>query len=157
MKISKFTASRPLRWICPWLTLLMLLPASSCTQSPQEKLLGRWYASNMSLRFREDGSVVYNSPVGLAMGRYFFDPTPKPISSRGQYQNLLLDVVRHNEHVQIPFELEMLSQSRIRLVEIQPVAENREGTLGRNRKFVILVRADEAHDALVGATTVSAP
>lgn len=136
---------KPFRQTVPFLLMLVLLvSSSSCMQGPREKLVGRWYTSDTSIRFRSDGTVVYNSPRGLAVGRYFFDETPRDITSTAPHPNLILELVRKDQQLRLDFEVEILSQDRIRLTEIRP-ATARQGSLVAS--FKVLKRATEAEGA----------
>jgi len=120
------------------LVLLLLVCSSSCMQGPREKLLGRWYTSDTSIRFRDDGTVVFNTPQGLAIGRYHFDETPKDATSKALQPNLILELVRSNRQLRLDFELEILSRDRIRMTEVLPPSTTRRSAISR---FKVLKRA----------------
>ena len=54
----------------------LMWSATGCSTTPQDKLHGRWYNSKMSIRFRTDGTVIFNSMDGLATGRYTIKIVP---------------------------------------------------------------------------------
>lgn len=144
------TNRHPIRCL---LMLAVLISFSSCMQGPREKLMGRWYTSDTSIRFRPDGTVVYSTPRGLARGRYFFDETPKDLTSTSPHPNLILELVRGNQQFRLDFEVELLSQDRIRLSEIRPTV-----VLGRSvpSQFKILKRAN-TEDEKPSPTLAAAP
>lgn len=127
------------------LLVLMSVASPGCMQSPGQKLIGRWYNSGMSVRFRENGTVLYNSPSGRAEGVYYFNERGRNLSSNQPSPNLTLDVVRNGERIRMDFELEIISRDRVRLTEVNP---NRRQTTRRPENapppFTILKRADES-------------
>jgi len=131
------------------LTAVVVLAMSSCMQTPEEKLLGRWYNDSLSIRFRKDGSVLYNSPSGRAIGRYYFDPRAKNPAKTDPVPNLVLDVVRKERHLRLSFEVEQISEDRVRLTYFPSLEEARSGT---RLPSSILLRADESKTT-VAATT----
>jgi hypothetical protein len=97
---------------CCWL--------SSCSATPTEHLQDRWYNEALSLRFRPDGSLIYNSTdTGLTTGRYHFSGEMPPDACDEPVANLTLDLVRGNRVVRSQFEVQFLGTERIR---IRPVA-----------------------------------
>ncbi len=97
---------------------------SSCLTTPQEKLHGRWFNSDMSIRFRTDGTVIFNSTQGLATGRYFFNGEVRPESSEQPLPNLTMDLERNGEVLRVNYELQFLGSERLR---IQPVESLERG------------------------------
>ncbi|MCA8997312.1 MAG: hypothetical protein KDA80_10000 [Planctomycetaceae bacterium] len=102
----------------PLLLSLALLSLSACQQTPEQKLLGRWYNGGMSIRFREDRGVVFNTPVGLGVGRYEFDPSVPPPTADTVTPNTRLDLVRNNQRIQLEFYVEFPSQDRMKIVDL---------------------------------------
>ncbi len=87
---------------------------SSCSLTPQEQIHGRWYNADMSVRFRPDGAVLFNSRAGRAMGRYVYE-TSAPAAADQTTTNLVLDVVRNGEPLRLEFDARLLSRDRLRL------------------------------------------
>jgi hypothetical protein len=113
---------------------------SSCSLTPQAQLHGRWYNGDMSVRFREDGSVLFNSRAGRAVGRYLYE-TPAPASADQATTNLVLDLVRNGQPLRLEFDAQLLSRDRLRL------QASRRRSAGRARDgipaTVVLRRATE--------------
>lgn len=114
MSISK-SVSRILRSITFATLLTLPLIHSGCAKSADELLIGRWYSGDMTIRFREDSAVIWNSPNGLALGRYEFTGKRKHIRSDELQPNLFLDVVRNDERRQFRFEITFIADDRIQL------------------------------------------
>jgi len=113
---------------------LLLLSMTSCNWEPRQKLIGRWYSSDVSIRFREDGSVYFNSPAGLGVGRFHFDETVRSASTQDHTPNLVLDLIRKQNRIQLRFNVQIMSPERIRLTEILPPAPGQstaEPVIGR--------------------------
>jgi hypothetical protein len=132
------------------LVLGLLLTASpGCMQSPRDKLIGRWYNSRMSIRFREDGSVLFNSAAGRADGVYYFDERRRSVNANSPSPNLTLDVIRNNQRIVLQYEIEIMSHDRLRLSLI-----NTEGSRNRPRmdnaplSFTILKRAKPEEESV---------
>jgi hypothetical protein len=92
--------------------------ASGCELDPEQKLIGRWYNSDMSIRFRPDGGVIFNTPAGRAVGRYYYDGSFRPVSSGHVRENLVLDVVRNGERLRLGFEVEVIAANRLRIYDL---------------------------------------
>jgi len=133
------TVVRPswLLWCAVCLTLL-----SGCQLTREQQLIGRWYNSEMSIRFRPDGGVIYNSPAGKAIGVYYFTGTARPIATTHTQENLVLDVVRNGQRLRMGFEAELISADRLRLYDLttRPRISNEAGTV---ENTVVLKRASE--------------
>lgn len=91
---------------------------AGCELDPEKKLLGRWYNSDMSIRFRPDGGVILNTRAGRAVGRYYYDGTSRPASSGKLHENLVLDVVRNGQRLRLSFEVEVISANRLRIYDL---------------------------------------
>lgn len=115
--------------------VLPCLLLCSCMETPQEKLVGRWFNSSNSIWFTADGSVRWNSPGGMAQGTFTYDGSQRRISANEPVRNLALDLVRRNESLQPDFELEFLGHDRLRLT---PMTESAETI-----RPLILKRAEE--------------
>lgn len=126
------------------ITLLALLSCSllsSCSTTPQSRLHGRWFNEQMSIRFRTDGTVIFNSTAGLATGRYFFDGEVRPEASTRPVTNLTMDLERNGAVFRETYELEFLGVNRLR---IQPVDAMQPGqSSDAIAPLVVLKRADD--------------
>ena len=124
------------------LALLALLGCgtlSSCSTTPVSRLHGRWFNSDVSVRFRTDGTVIYNSREGLATGRYFFDGEVRPASSEQPVPNLTMDLQRNGRVFRVHFEVQFLGDNRLR---IKPAVTEGELSEEDIRPVVILTRAE---------------
>ncbi len=102
------------------------LSQSGCAKSPSELLIGRWYSGEMTIRFREDSAVIWNSPEGLALGRYEFEGNGKRLKDTERVPNLFVDVIRNDERQKFQFEVSFLGQDRIRM-ELIPIGKEISG------------------------------
>ena len=108
------------------LVLGLVVIASGCSATPEQQLLGRWYNDATSIRFRSDGSVIYNSATtGLTSGRYFFDGSLRTESTGMPIPNLTLDLVQDGRIQRRQLEVRFLGDQRLRLQPIQTVARGR--------------------------------
>ena len=119
-----------------------------CSKSPSEKLIGRWYSGEMTIRFREDSGVIWNSPRGLALGRYEFTGKTKNVRNDEKDPNLFIDVVRNDERQQFQFEVSFLGEDRLR-VQLIPFGEE---VSGADRAQGMVLR--RANDNTLGGGTV---
>lgn len=119
----------------------LLLSLSACGLTPEQKLLGRWYNGTMSIRFREDGGVVLNTPTGLGIGRYVFHPGVPTATSGALEPNVTVDLVRNNARTQIDFHVEFLNGDRLRLTNLSAEVPIRNRRAGVPREFAVLKRA----------------
>ncbi len=111
-----------------------------CSKSPSEKLIGRWYSGEMTIRFREDSGVIWNSPRGLALGRYEFSGKTRNIKREEEQPNLFIDVVRNDERQQFQFEISFLGEDRLR---VQLIPFNKEVTGSDAARGMVLRRAND--------------
>ncbi|MBI1348149.1 hypothetical protein GC163_17885 [bacterium] len=137
------------RMILGGLLVCLALASTGCYQSPRQKLMGRWYNGDMSLRFRPDGIVLFNNLDGMASGRYFFTEDRPSGGSAGVRQNLLLDVVRNGKRQHYAFDATFLADDRLRLVEV-PLQAVTERPTDEIRQFALLRKA--AEDTVATAT-----
>ena len=120
------------------LAILCCVWLSSCSASPHEHLQGRWYNEALSLRFRPDGSLIYNSTTtGLITGRYFFNGEMRPEADDQPVANLTLDLIRGNKVVRSQLEVQFLGSERLR---VRPVAEPGTGRLAENDPGVLVLK-----------------
>ncbi len=103
------------------------LMQQGCAKSPSEKLIGRWYSGDMTIRFREDSGVIWNSPRGLALGRYEFSGKTRDIKNDKKDPNLFIDVVRNDTRQQFQFEISFLGTDRLR-IQLIPIGREVTGT-----------------------------
>lgn len=123
---------------------------SSCSATPQEQLQGRWYDETLSLRFRPDGGVVFNSSAtGLTTGRYYFNGELKPASDDRPVANLTLDLVRGDQIVRSRMEAQFIGAERLRIRTLDTVRRGPGGD--RIPDVVVLKRAPGNSDQLASA------
>lgn len=133
------------------LTCLLLAATMSlcgCYQSPQQKLLGRWYNADMSIRFRSDGVVLFNNLDGMAKGRYVFSEEPQVAGKSTMHRNLVLDVVRNGKRELYSFDATFLADDRLRIVEVP--MEGSQPQPDAIRQFALLRKAA---DQIVASAT----
>lgn len=127
--------------------LLMLVGLAGCTTSPQQQLQGRWYNDAVSIRFRPDGTLIYNSSeTGLVTGRYYFDGERKSVASGTPVSNLTLDLILTDRIVRQAHELQFLGNERLRLQPATPPARGRPSD--GIASVVVLRKAKDSGDAL---------
>lgn len=102
--------------------VLGLIFQGGCAKAPSDLLVGRWYSGEMTIRFREDSAVIWNSTRGLAKGRYEFTGKIRRIRTEEAKPNLYLDIIRNDEREQMQMEISFIGQDRLRL-EIIPFGE----------------------------------
>ncbi|MBT5018070.1 hypothetical protein OAF98_00330 [Planctomicrobium sp.] len=95
--------------------LFAFLSQSGCAKSPSDLLIGRWFADEMTIRFREDSAVIWNSRRGLAKGRYEFSGKTRRIRTEKPEPNLFLDIIVNDEREQVRFEATFIGQDRLRI------------------------------------------
>lgn len=134
---------------CRVLVLLgLIVLACGCTATPQEQLQGRWYNDATSIRFRSDGSVIYNSATtGLTSGRYFFDGHLRTEATGTPVPNLTLDLVRDGQIERRQLEVRFLGDQRLRLQSVETVARGRPSD--GIATLMVLRRAADEGDAAV--------
>lgn len=128
--------------------LLAVVSQSGCAKSPSELLIGRWYSGDMTIRFREDSAVIWNSPRGLAKGRFEFSGKVRRVKTDDRVPNLFVDVIRHDEREKLRFEVSFLGKDRLRL-DLIPVSAQSSATL--LSQGIVLKRANDT--TLGGAPT----
>lgn len=121
--------------------MLTVLTLCGCYQSPRQKLMGRWYNADMSLRFRPDGIVLFNNLDGMARGRYFFTEERQASEPSPGQRNLVVDVVRNGKRQQYSFDATFLSDDRLRLIEVPLTTADRP--TDAIRQFALLRKAVE--------------
>lgn len=91
------------------------LVQSGCAKSPSDLLIGRWFSDEMTIRFREDNSVIWNSRRGLAKGRYEFSGKTRGIQNEELKPNLFMDIIVNDEREQMRFEVTFIGQDRLKV------------------------------------------
>lgn len=141
------TRTHRLTLLCAVLGMACL---SSCSATPQEQLEGRWYDETLSLRFRPDGGVVFNSrATGLTTGRYYFNGELQPASDDRPVPNLTLDLVRGDRIVRSRMEVQFIGGERLRVRSLDTQRPGPGG--GRIPDVVVLKRATGNSDQLAAA------
>jgi hypothetical protein len=95
---------------------LLIMTVTGCSQTPQEALLGRWYNGDMSLRFRPNGTVVWNTQQGMAQGTYTFLGDVPRWASDNTTIRVRLDVTRNGQAIQPTLDLQFVGSDRMRLI-----------------------------------------
>ena len=114
-----FASSNQLRRVRHWsavLSLLLVVTVSGCSQTPQEAVLGRWYNGDMSLRFRPNGTVVWNTRQGMAQGKYSFVGDVPRWASDSTTVRVRLDLTRNGQAIQPTLDLQFVGADRIRVI-----------------------------------------
>lgn len=123
-----------------WLSCaVLMLSLTGCQQTPQQKLIGRWYNDEMSLRFRADGRVLLFSRSGRAEGRYVFAETQSN-SAQSVSENLVMDVIRDGKARRMVFDADFLGTDRLRLSDLTPKSRR---TFDPAPEFAVLRRSVE--------------
>lgn len=135
LQYSNTFAKNPSRWFTV-LCLLLIATLSGCSKTPQEALIGRWYNGDMSLRFRQNGTVVWNTQQGLAQGRYLFVGKVPRWASESTTVQIRLEVERNGETIQPTLNLQFVGEDRMRVI---PSAQAQ--TQAVNRLQAVLRRA----------------
>lgn len=104
--------------------------------------MGRWYSKDLSIRFRPNGTVLYNSrSTGLVEGQYQYKPTSANFASTKAQKNLTVWLPQPGRTVVLTFELRPLGNDRIQLKQIRErntSQENSNLTVG-----MVLHRAED--------------
>lgn len=129
--------------------LLLLTVVSGCNETPQQAILGRWYNGDMSLRFRPNGTVVWNTRQGMAQGRYSFVGSVPRWASESTTVRVRLEVVRNGEAIQPTLDLQFVGADRMRMI---PGAQAQ--TQATDRLQAVLKRAQTEAE---GTATAAAP
>lgn len=128
------------------IAVALLTSTLGCQMSAEQQLIGRWYNSNLSLRFGRDGSVVYNSAAGLARGRYVFSGDVSHSLARPRQPNLELDVVRNGRRERLAFAASLMSDNRLGLYDLTAKL-NPASSTDTTPQFALLRRAAENQSA----------
>lgn len=101
---------------------LVALTCCSCMETPHEQLLGRWFNSQNSIRFKDDGTLVWNARTRRAYGKYWFTGEPRNPTINQPQPNLTLQLVTADGDAVSQYELEFLGSDKLRLQPVQPNA-----------------------------------
>ena len=127
------TSPRTRRLIAP-LFCLLAVTCCSCMETPQEKLIGRWYNSQNSIRFKDDGTLIWNARTRRAYGRYWYTGESRASSTNQLQPNLTFQLATSNGEIVSQYEMQYLGVDKMR---IQPVNRNLEASGG----VVVLTKA----------------
>lgn len=134
------------------LCALLLLSVCGCSQTPQEAVLGRWYNGDMSLRFRPNGTVVWNTRQGMAQGKYSFVGQVPRWASESTTVRVRLDVVRNGQAIQPTLDLQFVGADRMRVI---PGAQAQ--TRATDRLQAVLKRAQSESETTTALMTPAQP
>lgn len=148
---SRNQLCRSHRWSVA-LSLLLVVTVSGCSQTPQEAVLGRWYNGDMSLRFRPNGTVVWNTRQGMAQGKYSFVGDVPRWASESTTVRVRLDVTRNGQAIQPTLDLQFVGSDRIRVI---PGAQAQ--TRATDRLQAVLKRAQSESETATALVTPAQP
>lgn len=114
------------RLVSPLLCLLAVT-CCSCMETPQEKLIGRWFNSQNSIRFKEDGTLVWNGRARQAYGKYWYTGDSRPSATNQVQANMTVQLVTSDGELVSQYELQFLGVDKLRM---QPVAQNGQAGTG---------------------------
>ncbi len=120
------TPLRPRRVLAP-LFCLLAVTCCSCMETPQERLIGRWFNSQNSIRFKDDGTLVWNARRRQAYGKYWYTGEARPSTTNQAQPNLTIQLVTSDGDNVVQYEMEYLGGDRMRL---QPVNRENETIRG---------------------------
>lgn len=138
------------RWFAI-LCALLIVTVSGCNKTPQEAVLGRWYNGDMSLRFRSNGTVVWNTPQGMAQGRFVFVGQVPRWATENTTVRVRLDVTRNGQAIQPMLDLQFVGTDRMRVI-----SSAQAQTRAANRPQVVLRRA-QTESETAKASAIPAP
>ena len=120
------TPFRHRRLLAP-LICLLAVTCCSCMETPQERLIGRWFNSQNSIRFKDDGTLVWNARRRKAYGRYWYTGESRAISTNQVQPNLTLQLVSAENEILAKYELQFLGDDKMRL---KPVNSDNQASGG---------------------------
>jgi hypothetical protein len=122
----------PLKHSRVGLLLAMICFSSSCEQSEQENLIGRWQASSgPNMIFRENGTAYSINRGARRKGRYYLDTETKP-------HTLIVDMRKTEINAVLYFDYDAFSAKHIQLTPtfVQKTGEKKkESELTRRMLF----------------------
>ncbi|MBI1310789.1 hypothetical protein GC176_05725 [bacterium] len=128
------------RALLPLFSLLVMTTCCSCMQTPQERLVGRWFNSQNSIRFKEDGTLIWNGRRRQGYGRYWYTGESRKSTTNQLQPNLTIQLRTGDTDAVTQYELQYMGDDRLRL---QQIIEGRRIPRG----LVVLAKAD-ADDTL---------
>lgn len=119
---------------------LLCVSVSGCGK--EAGLMGRWYNKDLSIRFRSNGTVLYNSrSTGLVEGQYQYEPTLAQYASTNSQKNLTIWLPQPANTLVLDFELRELGNDRIQL---KPIRETQNSqSLSNTPVGMVLKRAED--------------
>lgn len=133
------------RWLSRPVSLVLCLASlfvSGCGKPPL--VTGRWFNKDVSIRFRENGTAVYNSKAtGLVEGRYQYNPAPLVPTATEPVKNLTVWLPQPGRTLSLSFELKMLGSDRIQL---KPVSDAPKTSRRRDESPLVGVVLKRAAD-----------
>lgn len=123
------------------LASLALLPLAltSCIESKQELLIGRWFNRTNSVRFEQNGALVWNATTGYGVGTYHFDGNVQRAKSDEPAKNLTVSMVRSGRELFGEYEVSYIGNDRLRLTQTNRRSRGR--TTDTAAPIIILKRA----------------
>jgi hypothetical protein len=86
-------------------------------------LTGRWFNKDVSVRFLENGTVLYNSrSTGVVEGQYQYDSRQPLPTGTQPVKNLTLWLPQPGRVLVLDFELRLLGNERLQLKQISKFA-----------------------------------
>lgn len=123
------------------LCAVAMVGLAGCSRTPQEAIVGRWYNSEMSLRFQPNGGVIWNTPQGLAQGRYSFVGHVPRWATDNTSAKVRLELIRNNEPINAELDLQFVGGDRLR---VKPMETTRSRSAARTQ--AVLRRSETATD-----------
>ncbi|MHC4877539.1 MAG: hypothetical protein ACYTGL_13670 [Planctomycetota bacterium] len=111
------TASHSRRLFMP-LFCLLALTCCSCMQTPQEKLIGRWYNRDNSVRFNADGTLVWNARSGRAYGLYWYTGASRVTSTNQIQPNMTMQLRTESGDIVAKYEVQFLGDEKLRIQRV---------------------------------------
>lgn len=134
--------------------LLLISTVSGCSKTPQEAVVGRWYNGDMSLRFRPNGTVVWNTEQGMAQGRYTLVGNVPRWATESATVSVRLDVVRNGQALQPILDLQFVGADRLR---VNPTASPQTQTRRPGRMQTVLRRAASETETAANSSINATP
>ena len=110
---------KQLRLIRPAVVALLVCLSITGCGGKTSTFEGRWYNKDISIRFRTNGSVLYNSRhTGLVQGQYRYDAKPASLAVSQPVKNLTIWLPQPGEVRVMEFEIRTLGGHRVQLKPI---------------------------------------
>ena len=129
--------------------LTVLTAMAGCAKDRPTQLMGRWYSNDVSMRFRKNGTVLYNSRnTGLVEGRYEYDASLTSGAQAKPQQNLTIWLPQPGRILVLEFDMRFLGNDRI---QMKPIVDERGrselGALMAGTGMVLKRAADDGQDS----------